>query len=268
MKIIAEFIVNQFRYVIALALRDLASRQKQYLGAGILAEFIMPVVIIGVHYVIFTTLQRKTSNMPTEVFLICGFSCWFVFRNVGSRPLIRFNQDRLNLFFPFLKDYHFIFARILWEISVGLVIIYAGLGFFELFIKSQKFPSLSSIAMPLFVCSLLGVGFNLFLEGISQYFALMKKMKSVILLLIFLSSGIYSSGNQRSEDFIQAITWFNPLSHMLEASRNLIYPLSGVIIDQISFKYSLSWALFFIAMGSIFLNYGRHNRKVNFLGKR
>ena len=86
-------LIDHLLIIRALILRDLKLKYRNN-GIGFLLEFLRPLVIDVTHYFFFAYVPRAIpNNIPIEIFVLAGFSVWFVYSGVyqaaysaGRRP--------------------------------------------------------------------------------------------------------------------------------------------------------------------------------------
>jgi ABC-type polysaccharide/polyol phosphate export permease len=233
----------------SLILRELATRHQRVGKVGFLVEFIMPTVVILLHYYVFLALSRyMPAGIPVELFVLGGFPIWFTVRNTASKITRRGEGGTGVIFLPGISQVHFLLAGAIWECAAMIFMLYAGLAVAELLGCDEPIPNIL-VSMPLFaVAATIGTGARLVFEAISSIWPLFKGIKKVLLFATFLTSGIYYSGKSTStQDLLTEISWYNPLIHLISYERRALWP--GYPISQVSLAYPIEWAVGLMIVG-------------------
>ncbi len=241
-------LLDQVFVIRALILRDLRIRHKHMRGVGFAAEFIMPIVVIVLHYFVFIALGRvMPANIPCELYCLGGFTTWFAFKNTaGSAIRPRDNTPGVFLV-PGVTTTHILIASILWETVAMLLLLYVGIGIAQMIFGYEPIPNIPESSFAMFTAAALGAAYKLFFEGLSWVWPMMKHVKNALTWFMFITSGIYVTGHERVLDFLTAVSCYNPLFHLLEPQRNAIWP--GYPLTGVSMVYVLAWTLVLFLAG-------------------
>jgi len=232
----------------AIILRDLTLKHAKAGRLGLLTEFIMPTMIIMLHYYVFLVLQRyMPAGIPVELYVLGGFTVWFPFRNVSWQRTKPKEGGYGVILMPGISQMHFLIAGAAWECAAMVFMLFAGLAVAEMAGGDEPLPHILSMVLPYIIAAAFGIGFRLVFEAAGAIWPLMKGIKKSILFLMFLTSGVYYTGKSSGFDILSQISWYNPLFHLLMTERQGLwsgYPLTGV-----SLWYSLAWTVVFMFAG-------------------
>ena len=113
----------------ALMLREAKLKNLKMGVLGRFIDLIMPSVIISVHYFVFIALNRvMPAGIPVELFVLAGFTTWFVFRNTSAR-VVRGEAQHGTILMPGVTSLHLLIAGGLWECAAMTFMLYGGLFF-------------------------------------------------------------------------------------------------------------------------------------------
>jgi ABC-type polysaccharide/polyol phosphate export permease len=232
----------------AIILRDLTLKYQKAGRLGLLTEFVMPTMIIVLHYYVFLVLQRyMPAGIPVELYVLGGFTTWFTFRNCASKRTRPTEAGYGVILMPGISQMHFLLATAAWECTAMVFMLFAGLLLAEAFGGDEPLPHLLSMVAPYVIAAAMGTGFKLVFDSLGALWPFIKGIKKAILFLIFLTSGIYYTGQTSSMDLLAQISWYNPLFDLLMTEREALwagYPLVGV-----SLIYSLAWTAILLFAG-------------------
>ncbi|HTJ63337.1 MAG TPA: hypothetical protein VL899_05960 [Alphaproteobacteria bacterium] len=234
----------------ALILRDLTTRHQKVGKVGFFVEFIMPTVVILLHYYVFLSLGRyMPASIPVELYVLGGFPVWFTVRNTASKVTKHGEGGTGVILLPGISRVHFLLAGAIWECAAMTLLTYGGLLIVELLGGDEPLPNVLE-SVPIFaIAALIGTGARLVFEAIGSVWPLFKGIQKVLLFMTFLTSGIYYTGQPNAaEDILTEISWYNPLIHLINSQRHALWP--GFPISQVNLMYSIAWgvALMFIGL--------------------
>ena len=144
---------------------------------------------------------------------------------------------------------HFLLAGAAWECAAMVFMLFAGLMFCEAMGGDEPLPHVLSMVLPYVIAAAFGIGVRLFFEAISAIWPLMKGIKKAVVFLMFLTSGIYYSGQSSNMDILSQVSWYNPLFHLLMTERQALWPGYPTTTVGVTLAYSLAWAVIVMFAG-------------------
>jgi capsular polysaccharide transport system permease protein len=225
----------------ALALRDLKIRHRKTGRLGFLVEFVMPLIVILIHYYVFIILNHyMPAGIPVELYVMGGFNTWFVYKYTATRRTNSGERGPGAIFMPGVTPMHVLAAAAAWEAAVGVLILFVGLALSEAIFGDIQLPNIPLILVVFSLTAVVGTGSRLIFEALSGIWPVVKGIKKAIIFGIFLTSGIYFSASSNSPDLLKEYSWYNPLLHLIEYQRHAIFP--GYPIARVTLLYPIACA--------------------------
>jgi ABC-type polysaccharide/polyol phosphate export permease len=243
-------LIDQLFIIRAIILRDVKVKHLKLTGVGFWVEFLMPIVVIVLHYYIFIALGRyMPGNIPCELFVLGGFPLWFTFRNCTSYQG-RLGEDGPGTFLvPGVTPSHFLIAKAVWEGAMMLMVLFGGLVISDLIFSRERLPDVPVIVFCFIMAACLGTGYRLTFDALAWLWPLFKSLKKPLTWLLFLTSGVYVGAQAKKQDFLTEVCWYNPLIHLIEPIRVAIWP--GYPDAKVYIVYAISWSLGLLCLGLV-----------------
>lgn len=245
-------LIDHLFVIRALILRELRLKHERAGKLGFLTEFLMPTIIITVHYFAFVVLMRyMPAQTPVALFLLGGFSVWFAFRATAAKILRRTDQWSGGIAIPGVTSLHLLLAPAVWELAATTSILYAGLTFSDFLLGHVPLPNVALTVVILIIAVLLGTGYRLVTEALGWVWPFVKVIKKPLTWVIFLTGGIYFSVSGSRTDFLAQMALYNPLLNLIEYQRHALW--SGYPIAKVDLHYPAGWAFGLIFLGLLLI---------------
>ena len=233
----------------ALMLREAKLKHLKMGLAGRFIDLLMPTVVITVHYFVFLALDRvMPSGIPIELFVLTGFTTWFVFRNTSAK--VNRNEDLDGtILIPGVTPLHFLIAGCAWECATMTFMLYGGLFFCALVLGTDVRPNVPFSLMVFATAAGLGTGYRLIFDSLAHVWPLAKAIKKPLTWFVFLTSGIYFAASKQSSSFISQLSLYDPLTHLIEPQRAALWP--GYPMAGLTVLYPISCAVLMILAGFV-----------------
>jgi lipopolysaccharide transport system permease protein len=239
---ILSIIWTRRSFVWLLATTDLKLRYKNSV-LGFLWNFLEPLLMLGVFYVVFTSLF-KNQIQYYPLYLLLGLILWYMFSrstNMGMNSLI----GRAGLL---QKVY---FRRELLVISsvltTFLMLIFELGVFFVFMVIFGVLPPVVGLLFPLVLVNLfaLSVGLSLLLSSLNVYFRDIQHVWTVVIQAGFFVTPLFYEFKVLPP-ILQNVLQFNPLVGIIEVSRALLIHREMPAIEIILFMILTTTAILFL----------------------
>lgn len=233
----------------ALMLREAKLKNLKMGVLGRFIDLIMPSVIISVHYFVFIALNRvMPAGIPVELFVLAGFTTWFVFRNTSAR-IVRGEDQHGTILMPGVTSLHLLIAGGLWECAAMTFMLYGGLFFCAVVLGTDVRPNIPLSLLIFMTSAAIGVGYRMIFDSLSHVWPFAKVIKKPLTWFMFLTSGIYFAASKQSSSFVSVLSLYNPLTHLLEPQRAALWP--GYPMDGLTVVYPVCCAVLMILAGFV-----------------
>lgn len=243
------------RVINALLLRDMRSR---FGGSywGYLLQMLWPCAHV-ILLVSIMTVRHMPSPMgeSTMVFVASGAVPALGFKYISREVMKAFGQHKTLTYFPQVKRFDTIVARILVEI-VGS---FMGIGIICLFLiafGNDPVPvDITTSLTGYFAAIMLGIGVGTVNVGIVSVFQPWLLIYILIVIIIYLISGVYFMACYMPEKIYWWMKW-NPITQVIEWVRLGYDPSLPIEIDYL---YVISWIFTSLTIGLLMERYiARH----------
>jgi capsular polysaccharide transport system permease protein len=237
----------QGRVIWALALREIRGKHGKY-RIGYLWELIKTGFGVGVFMAIRVWLAPPTfHSMPLLLFLLFGFTIWFIFSGIVSMTIEAVVTNKSLLTFPLITplDLYCGSAVVMWMTEVLVMGLYlAGLHFF-----GYSFRLYDPVTMGLTLAGIfpLSFGVGLILGSLAVYVPVLEKLVPMIMRILFFISGVFFSPMQLSGRFSNVIMW-NPLTNYIEALRGAFQSTSMPFTIKTDYVAAVTFSVLFLGM--------------------
>lgn len=239
-----DWLLDQCRIVLALAVRDLRSRFGEE-GLGYAASFAAPLAWIAATYLAFAMLGR-TSPVYADIitFIISGLIPYAVFRyTVTAFGRVKTTVRGL-LLYPTVTEEHAFAAGALVEAANGIILLTIVMALNFLLFGQGEFANPAGFFWGFALCWALGASFAYLFAVLSRFHARAQEFGQILLRPSFFLSAILFTANELPGRFLDILGW-NPLLHAIEIARD------GMLFHYESRVASPSYLLLWVATLSI-----------------
>lgn len=224
----------------ALLMRELQTR----FGGYRLGYFWAPLEVI-IQKVIFLVLfgsvmKRILPGMDYMLFLVSGFTLFFMMRKIASRSLGAVSANAGLLMYRAIRHIDVIIARSFLELViyfVTFVILLVGLAFFGV---SFSLAHLDMVLFCWLMMFLFAFGLAMVLMIVGHYGGEIGKIISIIFTILYFTSGVMYSVHVVPEPYLSYLM-YNPLIHNLEILRHALSPTYPIY--HASMMYFIKWTI-------------------------
>ncbi len=213
-----QAIDTQRRVLWALCLREIHGKHGKT-KLGYLWEIIKTGFGLAVFWAIRALARAQTpSGLPMPVFLLMGFTSWYIFSEIISKTMVAVSSNRALLTFPQIFPLDLILASAIVSWVTEVVIMGIFLGLFQA--MGYHFQCIDPVTL---LAELLGVGFfglgcGLVLASLNSYLRVIEKLVPMVLRILFFASGVFFSPSQMAPGFGNILMW-NPVLNFIELAR-------------------------------------------------
>jgi capsular polysaccharide transport system permease protein len=204
----------------ALILRELRLHHRGT-RLGFLLEYVRPALVMTLHYVIFTAINKyMPAKIPVELFIIGSFTTWYACAHV-IRATMGGKKHTADI--QGVTEIHLAIAKTVWEFfsmfsfCIFCVAVLALIGW------PEPVPEIPATVVNFALAVCLGLGIGLILQALGRVFPSMDMLKKPVLWILFITSGHYFSisGGRHG---LWMYMWFNPCLHLAELQRHAFDP--------------------------------------------
>jgi capsular polysaccharide transport system permease protein len=237
-------LIDQVFIIRALILRQIRVSYRKT-RVGFMMVFIQPGAIIILHIFLFIMWSELTGRpmaggIPIELFVIVGFTIWFIFSHTAHGPRHAVGEGAGATLMPLVSPMHFRIAAALWELVAMTALCFMGLILSQMIHGNEPVPNVPVAILVFVIADVLGFGTRLVLDALCVRWPTVHSLKKLILRVLFITAGVYFS----AVNLHRALGYWvlvNPLIHLLEIARNALYP--GYPVFEVNLWYPTSWAL-------------------------
>lgn len=244
----------QGRVLWALSLREIHGRHGKS-KLGYLWQLIKTGFGIAVFWGIREAVHAKAPHgMPMPVFLLMGFSVWYIFSEIIRLGMEAVATNRALLTFPQVSPLDLVLgsALVAWVTEAVVMILFL-LIFYAAGYSFQIFDPFSLLL------GMVGVGFfalgtGLILAALTVYVPVVEKLVPMAMRLLFFASGVFFSPSQLGVRLGGGAMW-NPVLNFIELARGTFMYYGPADNIKITFIACLTVAL--LALGLLLERYVR-----------
>lgn len=241
------------RTVGALMLREMGSTYGQSPG-GYIWAFLSPLGAIGVMSFAFSVMINAPSlGTSFMLFYATGFLPFDMFTQLSGKIGMSLRYSRPLLAYPGVTWLDAVIARFVLNTltlaTVFAIVIFAILAV----VDTQSTIDITPIVVGLTMAALQGLGVGMVNCVLVGYFPVWERIWSIITRPLFIASGVFFLYDHLPPK-VQAILWWNPLTHAVSWVRTGFYPTYHA--SFVSLTYGFGSALVLILIGMIFLRQG------------
>ncbi len=244
----------QGRVLWALSLREIHGRHGKS-KLGYLWQLIKTGFGIAVFWGIRELAHAKAPHgLPMPVFLLMGFSVWYIFSEIIRLGMEAVATNRALLTFPQVSPLDLVLgsALVAWVtetvIMVLFLLIFQAAGYsFTLF---DPF----SLLLGMLGIGLFALGLGLTLAAFTVYLPVLEKLVPMVMRILFFASGVFFSPTQMAGRFGEGLMW-NPVLNFIELARGtFMYPTPP---DTIKVPFIVCLTATLLALGLLLERYVR-----------
>lgn len=220
---------------------------------------LMVLIMVGVRVVMLGKAELTIAGAEFIPWLIIGLLTFQVFRQTTMRSLNAVSQNRLLFSYRQLKPVDPVLVRCFIEFNLNsfVLLLFIGASLLLPFTLVPFDPITGMLAW--IMMWWIGVGLGLSMSALSVLMPELKKIVPMLMMPLFLTSGVIIPLNFLPAKFLQWLLW-NPLVHAIELSRQSVFagyqPIAGV-----NWFYPWVWALALVSLGLLLhLRYERRLR--------
>jgi capsular polysaccharide transport system permease protein len=222
---------------------------------GFIMVFIQPGAIMILHIFLFImwselTGQPMAAGIPIELFVIVGFTIWFIFSHIGYGPKHAVGEGAGAKLMPLVTPMHFRIAAAAWEFLAMTTLCFIGIILSQMIHGDEPVPDIPAAVLTFVIAAVLGFGIRLVLDALTERWPAVHSLKKLIFRVLFITAGVYFS----AVNLHRALGYwvlYNPLIHLLESARHALYP--GYPVFEITLWYPTIWA-FGVTLAGLVLN--------------
>lgn len=236
------------RVTYALILREIKSRfGEQRLGyLWALVEPILYIVILASLYSLRGS--HAVHGMGLSLFLVTGFSSFFLFRNLMTACSRALSANKQLLTYPQVQFFDIILARVLLEFATSIlnfIIIVSGI--YLMGIDSVNIPSPLGVLAGFVMMALFGIGLGLVFSSVFPIFPSIQPLSEALLgRPLFFTSGVFFSADMIPEP-ARGYMLLNPLFQVIEYIRGSFF--AGVDTSNFNPEYCIGFLVVLLFMG-------------------
>jgi capsular polysaccharide transport system permease protein len=254
--------VDQLFIIRALILRQLRLSYHKTRFGFILA-FIQPAAIMLLHIGLFIlwsqlTGQPLTAGIPIEIFVVVGFTVWFIFSHTAHGPKHTAGEGPGAMFTPLATRMHFRVAAAAWECFAMSALCFLGLIIGEMVRGDETVPNIPLALFFFVIADILGFGTRLVLDALTERWPVIRSFEKLLFRCLFITAGVYFSAINLHRALGYWVL-YNPLIHLLEQARQALYP--GYPVFEVSLRYPLAWAFGLTLAGLVLNRYSKRWKK-------
>lgn len=212
----------QARVIGALVLREMHTRFGEF-RAGYLWAVVEPMVhLLSFSFLIAFFAHSAPLGSSLEVFVATGVIGFFFFRDMATNVEAAHRANRALLYFPIVKAFDTVMARIVLEAATWIVISAATLGMLGLLgFESMPNDFLRCIGV-MVVIGWFGAGFGVLNAAISHFTQVWDKIVHVLMRPLYLFSGVAFLPSRMPEEIKYYIS-FLPTAHAVDWLREAFF---------------------------------------------
>jgi len=241
----------QWRVLHALILREVKSRYGRR-KLGFMWALIEPLMFISLFVALFQVIGRDSqSGVAASLFLVTGFSPFFMFRDVFSQISSGTQGNQSLLMFPQVTRMDILLAKVIVNslISISVFIILMSGLYFCGFTFSVEHPL--GVLTAFFLLISLGFGLGLVLGALSIRYEFLGSITQPLLgRPLFITSGLFFSAGMLPPA-VREIVLYNPILHCIEYVRVSMF--EGFESRYIDLSYVSIFAMVLISLGLMLL---------------
>lgn len=230
----------------AAMLRDMRTRfGRSYWGY--LIAILWPLTHLLALTIVFTFMRRAAPIFGDNnaIFVATGVAPYILAMYPSRTTSTAVDAHKSVLMFPAIRPFDLMLARAIVETLAAFSVVILFVSIIYIF-DPEVIPSDHIVAAgAIFATVYLSIAFGLLSASIIAIFSFWQTGHAILLVFIYLSSGIFFPIESASET-ARNILWFNPLAHCVEWLRSAYYPGYGE--NFISRGYVLWSATVFLFM--------------------
>ncbi len=206
------------------------------------------------------TGQGLVSGIPIDIFIIVGFTIWFMFSHTAHGQKHVIGEGQGATFMPLVTRMHFRIAAALWELVSMSSLCFLGLILAELFHGDEVIPNIPLVFVFFVITIILGFGTRLVLDALSERWPIIRSLDKLMFRCLFITSAIFYSAiniHKALGDWIL----YNPVIHLVELTREAFYP--GYPVFEVSAIYPTIWAFGMTLVGLVLNVHSKQWKKIH-----
>jgi capsular polysaccharide transport system permease protein len=256
--------IDQIFILRALILRQIRITYRKSRFGFVLA-FAQPGAIMVLHITLITfycelTEQALPAGIPCDIFMIVGFTIWFIFSHAAHGPKHSIGEGPGAMFMPLVTRMQFRLAATLWEFVAMSSLCLFGLLLSQMIHGDEAVPNIPLAFVFFVLAAILGFGTRLVLDALSERWQVVRSFEKLLFRCLFITSAIFYSAiniHKALGDWIM----YNPMIHIVEEARGAFYP--GYPVFDVSLIYPTIWAFGMTLVGLVLNVYSKRWKKVN-----
>ncbi|MDO5650807.1 MAG: ABC transporter permease [Moraxella sp.] len=224
----------------ALLMRELQTRFGSY-RLGYLWAPLEVILQMAIMMVIFGTVMARTlPGMDYMLFLVSGFTPFFMMQKIATRALGAVDANSGLLMYRAVRHIDVIIARSFLELIiyfVTFVLLLLGLAFFGIGFSTAHLDIVLLCWLTMF---LFAFGLAMILMIVGHYGGEFSKIISIIFTVLYFTSGVIYSVHIVPEPYLSYLM-YNPFIHNLELLRHALSPTYPNY--HIDFMYFIKWLM-------------------------
>jgi capsular polysaccharide transport system permease protein len=245
-------LIDQLFIIRALILRQIRISYRKT-RVGVLLVFLQPGSIMILHIFLLilwaeVSGQSPAANIPIELFIIDGFTVWFIFSHTGHGSKHSVGEGSGSALMPFVTQMHFRIAAAAWEFLAMTSLCFFGVILSEMIRGNVPVPNIPAAVLVYAITAVLGFGTRLVLDACAERWPVIRHTEKLLFRMLFIMSAIFYSAisvHKALGDWVL----YNPVIHLVEFGRNALYP--GYPVFEVSLLYATIWAFGMTLLGLI-----------------
>ncbi|MBV9756869.1 MAG: hypothetical protein JO047_07430 [Alphaproteobacteria bacterium] len=218
----------------ALILRYLRLRYRDN-NFGVMMEFFRISVVVACHYFAFWIRnKRMPADIPIEAWVINSFAVWYALKDAWNAADGGWRLPQGQALMPGVTPMHMRLAKAGWGFLKAITFCFAAPALLDLFGDRLDFPDIPLTVTIFLIAAGVGFGFGMVVEGLARLWPASHLGSHVLLWLIYMTGGHYTSIVYLPWVTEQAF-WFNPLLQLSEYQRHAAF--SGYPIYLVGLVY-------------------------------
>ena len=246
---IGNALATQFRVIWALTLRDFRTKILGHKLGAFMALAEPFIFVLAVSFAVSFLDRQAKIGTSFILFFATGVIPFNSYRKVTKEVQSSIKRYKKCLYIPIVRPIDPFIAAAIIQLLLYIVIYFIFFAGYYL-VNGYGLPhDWGATFFPLIVCAMLGLGSGLINTAISSYFPPWDKIFSILMMPLFLISGVLHPLHT-FPSYVQDLLYWNPLAHAVVASRNGYYDIYEFQFYDPYYFIGFSTATLFIGLAA------------------
>lgn len=224
----------------ALLMRELQTRFGSYRLGYLWAPLEITLQMVIMLVVFGAIMKRALPGMDYMLFLVAGFTPFFMMQKIANRSLGAVSANAGLLMYRAVRHIDVIIARSFLELVIyfmTFVILLCGLAFFGIGFSTEH---LDMVLLCWVMMFFFAFGLAMILMIVGHYGGELSKIISIIFTVLYFASGVIYSVHMVPEPYLSYLM-YNPFIHNLEMIRHSLSPTYPIY--HVDMWYFVKWTM-------------------------